>query len=493
MAIGFTPKHTETIAVQNLNTQQILALIYATATQLNWQINYLSNNGIIAYTNNGTFTFNAEVTIKITGNDIVIESVSTGNEMFDWGRNKKTVLNFINQFNSLEASSLAEELTTQYEQLPLQVIDSTQDALSEDYIPDPMEQKNFLSLLIPSKEFFITPLIIDINIVLFLLMVLTGVNIMLPDTESLLSWGANFRPSTLGGQWWRLLSCCFLHIGVVHLLLNMYALLYIGVMLEPILGRTRYLAAYLLTGIGASVVSLWWHDLTVSAGASGAIFGMYGVFLALLTTNLIEKNARQQQMASIGIFVIYNLVYGLKGGVDNAAHIGGLVSGLLIGYVFIASLKKPYDGKLQKTSIAGAALIIIAVAAFALKTISNDIGIYEEKMKKFGVIEEKALKVYTLPEGTSNTQTLSIIKDSGIYYWNEGIKLINSTDKLDLPEKLKKQNLLFKEYCELRIASYELMYKAFAENTDAYKTQLEEFNTKVNDKINEISALSKEK
>ena len=123
--------------------------------------------------------------------------------------------------------------------------------------------------------------------------------------------------------------------------MNMYALLYIGVLLEPILGRSRFISAYLLTGLTASITSLWWHDLTISAGASGAIFGMYGVFLAMLTTNVIEEAKRKALLTSIAIFVGYNLIYGLKGGIDNAAHIGGLLGGLVIGYASILSLKKP--------------------------------------------------------------------------------------------------------------------------------------------------------
>ncbi len=107
-------------------------------------------------------------------------------------------------------------------------------------------------------------------------MILTGVDIMVPDTESLIAWGANFRPITLAGEWWRLLTSCFLHIGIIHLLMNLYALMYIGIQLEPHLGKTRFLAAYLLTGIAGSANSLYWHEFTVSAGASGAIFGMYG-------------------------------------------------------------------------------------------------------------------------------------------------------------------------------------------------------------------------
>ncbi len=72
-----------------------------------------------------------------------------------------------------------------------------------------------------------------------------------------------------------------------------------------------------------------------------AFFGLYGVFIALLMTDLIHKDVRKSLLSSMGIFVVYNLVYGLKGGVDNAAHIGGLVSGLLIGFATYLALRKP--------------------------------------------------------------------------------------------------------------------------------------------------------
>jgi len=103
--------------------------------------------------------------------------------------------------------------------------------------------------------------------------------------------------------------------------MNMYALLYISLLLEPHLGRTRFLTVYLLTGLTASLASLWWHNLTISAGASGAIFGMYGVFLSMHTTNLIEKSARKALLTSIAVFVGYNILNGLKpnSGIDNAA------------------------------------------------------------------------------------------------------------------------------------------------------------------------------
>jgi len=160
-----------------------------------------------------------------------------------------------------------------------------------------------------------------------------------------LNWGANFRPLTTEGQWWRLLTSTFLHGGLMHLLANMYGLLFVGIFLEPLLGRTKYLIAYLLTGILASVASLWWYDATVSVGASGAIFGLYGIFLALLLTKVFHPDFAKSFLLSTAIFVGFNLLMGLTGGIDNAAHIGGLLSGFIVGLILYPSLKRQNENE----------------------------------------------------------------------------------------------------------------------------------------------------
>jgi rhomboid protease GluP len=134
---------------------------------------------------------------------------------------------------------------------------------------------------------------------------------------------------------------------------------------------------------------------------------MYGVFLAMLTTNLIEKTARKSLLTSIAIFVGYNLIYGLKGGIDNAAHIGGLLGGLIIGYAFIPSLKKTDDNKLKFVTI-GSLIILILISSFAVyKKLPNDIGAYDAKIEKFAAMEAMALEVYNLPPNTPNDQILT--------------------------------------------------------------------------------------
>ena len=126
----------------------------------------------------------------------------------------------------------------------------------------------------------------------------------------------------------------------MHLFSNTIGLLFVGIFLEPLLGRSKYLIAYLLTGILASIASIWLYDATVSVGASGAIFGLYGVFLALLLAKVYPPDFAKSFLISTVIFISYNLLMGLTGGIDNAAHIGGLLSGFVVGLVLCPILKR---------------------------------------------------------------------------------------------------------------------------------------------------------
>jgi membrane associated rhomboid family serine protease len=206
--------------------------------------------------------------------------------------------------------------------------------------PKDTDLKETLEFFIPREGFFITPILINLNLLIYIIMVLAGLGIVSFKSLDLLHWGANFRPYTINGQWWRLLSSIFLHGGLMHILANMIGLLFVGVFLEPLLGRTKYTIIYLTTGIIASLTSLWWHTATISIGASGAIFGLYGLFLSLMLLKVFPKDFSKEFLLSTLLFVGYNLLMGLAGGIDNAAHIGGLVSGFIIGFILTPSFKK---------------------------------------------------------------------------------------------------------------------------------------------------------
>src|SRR5690606_16266500 len=151
-------------------------------------------------------------------------------------------------------------------------------------------------------------------------------------------------PLTTDGQWWRLLTSTFLHGGLMHILANMYGLLFVGIFLEPLLDKKKYMLVYLTTGILASVASIWWYDATVSVGASGAIFGLYGFFLACLLLKVFPPDFGKAFLTSTLVFVGFNLLMGFTGGIDNAAHIGGLVCGFILGLIMSGQLNTKNNG-----------------------------------------------------------------------------------------------------------------------------------------------------
>ena len=181
----------------------------------------------------------------------------------------------------------------------------------------------------------VTLTLIAINVLIFVIMVVKGVSAIEPRPEDLLLWGADFGPLTLaGGQWWRLFTACFLHFGIIHIGFNMYVLYQVGMTTEFLYGRAKYLFIYLLAGVGGNIVSLYVHPDSVGAGASGAIFGVYGAFLGflLIRRSVIPKLAMAQMVRSAAIFLGINLVYGLaRAGTDLSAHIGGLAIGFVLG------------------------------------------------------------------------------------------------------------------------------------------------------------------
>jgi membrane associated rhomboid family serine protease len=196
------------------------------------------------------------------------------------------------------------------------------------------------TVLIPRNGFFITPIIAELNVLIFLCMVFAGLGLFSFDASDLLAWGADSRPAVSQGQWWRLVTSMFLHGGLMHLVANLYGLFLVGFFLEPVLGRTKYAVVYLVTGVLASLSSLWWHPTAVSVGASGAIFGLYGAFLALIVMKVYSKDFSKAFLPMVLIFIGYNIIAGLNGAVDNAAHIGGLISGFLIGALLSGTVKR---------------------------------------------------------------------------------------------------------------------------------------------------------
>jgi rhomboid protease GluP len=158
-----------------------------------------------------------------------------------------------------------------------------------------------------------------------------GAALLSPSVESLVGSGALVSQLVAAGQWWRLLTCVFVHIGIIHFLFNMYALLSVSSFLEEELGAIRYLALFLLTGLGGSVASYLLHVRVISAGASGAIFGLIGFSISYFRR---QGSARGRDIRAFMIrWALYAFIFGLFVRADNYAHAGGFAAGYLLGSI----------------------------------------------------------------------------------------------------------------------------------------------------------------
>ena len=169
-----------------------------------------------------------------------------------------------------------------------------------------------------------------INIIVFIVLEIMG------DTHSapfMLEHGASYAPMVLEGQYWRLFSCMFLHFGFEHLAYNMFSLIFLGDIIESVMGAVRYLIIYIVGGLGGNIVSVMLSmrsgRYAVAAGASGAIFACMGAFLYFALRN--RSSFGPNHMRRLGMMIMLMIMQSLVDkGVDNAAHIGGFASGFIL-------------------------------------------------------------------------------------------------------------------------------------------------------------------
>ncbi|WP_257306912.1 rhomboid family intramembrane serine protease [Geothrix campi] len=254
----------------------------------------------------------------------------------------------------------------------------------------------------PPTTAWVTVTLLGLNVALFIGMAATGAGILSPGIQDLTAWGANVGPLTAGGQWWRLLTSMFLHIGIIHLVFNMVVLFGIGCLVERLVGNAGFALVYLLAGLCGSLASIAWDPDVVSAGASGAIFGLYGVLLGFLLRDRqsIPKEVLKHTAKNALIFLGYNLVFGLaKAGIDVAAHLGGLLGGFICGYAI--ALPPTAEGASRRTRtnllvLAGGAvgLIVLVLALPKDRGIASQVA-QAEKIEKLALsqLEEAATKV----------------------------------------------------------------------------------------------------
>jgi rhomboid protease GluP len=227
-----------------------------------------------------------------------------------------------------------------------------------------------------------TYILLAINIFVFGWMVLHGVSAKDPTTAQLVHYGATNAYLVLTGQWWRLLTATFVHVGLLHIATNMWCLWNLGLLGEPLLGPAGLIAVYLITGVAGNLLSLLFNvfhrdGVSVGAGASGAVFGIAGILIVLLSNKKLPIPAFElsRLRRSVIQFAVLNLIIGYAANltsivnIDNHAHIGGFLSGLALGVPLLPRMTSGRTRYLdrQKLTFAAAAFLLFLFAYFITK------------------------------------------------------------------------------------------------------------------------------
>lgn len=433
MSLGFPPQHIVVTDTTGLDQNTILSLAVATCTALNWKVTVLNPAGLKAVTPVEQQAWNEAFYLVLQGTDMELRSVSLGRQVIDLGRNKQHIDRFLDTFYELKAEISPGQLA----EGAIHVADTLEGVrpmpLQLSRIADDPAFLKFLLLFVPGRRYVATPLLIYLNIVVFLfgwmLSILNGD----PRGDWIAPLAANHRAHTMSGQWWRLITCIFIHANTVHLLSNVLALTFIGLLLEPYLGYRRLFLAFMLTGICASTVSVLWHLYDSSIGASGAIFGLYGVFIGMLFMNKNLVYGRKSLVPGLLFFIFYSLYNGLAEGIDNAAHVGGLVSGFFWGIAITPVFRQGVRASLTWLYLSGPSLILLSAVTLALRQGRNPVDQYYAHIRGVDTLANQTTEIEN--QLHQNGDAGMVLKVTRLEHkWNDVYTFFSYADTLGMPQ-----------------------------------------------------------
>ncbi|HEY6351690.1 MAG TPA: rhomboid family intramembrane serine protease [Candidatus Angelobacter sp.] len=221
------------------------------------------------------------------------------------------------------------------------------------------------------RDYPATTLLVGINVAVLLGMIMTGGASGIFSGPNLIRWGANVGPLTYSGEYWRLIMAGFIHGSFMHIAFNMWCLWSLGQLSEKLFGTWITVAVYLLTGVGGSMLSIFWNPRQFEVGASGAIFGICGAILSGIKFGNVSVSAWQKRSitSSLVFFAGFNLFLGASlPGIDNVCHIGGLITGLIFGIPLAtanASGKKSFEWLTMV--LAAAVLAVLGMRVIGVK------------------------------------------------------------------------------------------------------------------------------
>lgn len=336
-------------------------------------------------------------------------------------------------------------------------------------------------------QFWATPLLIAINLLVFVAMVATGTSVFEPSSAHLIAWGANASFQTLGGEYWRLLTACFIHIGLIHLATNMYSLYMMGGLLEAMIQPWRMLLLYLVCGLGGSVASIAYHENTVSAGASGAIFGIMGLLLGLLLSPLYPKPLRKAMLQQVFTIVGLNLLVGFSiPQIDNAAHVGGLITGFVLSGPLIWLLRPHTSPRRALLGTVGTAVLATMLLVGATVYIPNAYVQAQQALTTLINSEKTAQDAIEANEQKPKAAQQQSLVQVTLPAYRQGLAALEKVDAERLDAAMAAHLGRMKRYAKLRIAYYQLVAESYRKQVEPPTRQLDSLSIEMNELMEEM-------
>ncbi len=432
------------ISYEGYTAEQMLMLVMISLNDLYWNHCCTDEKTIYARCNLHLFSRGEQVQVKLKENEVLLSCIQPSLKIIASNRCQTNIEKLVEYIGYNRQIYTAEQL-------------------DETYLSWKAERKDGLS---PTEKIVMSnsapPATIGLIIVCtlaFFYSISYAVLHREPLAMGLFQLGANIRLYTLGDEGWRLFTSCFLHMNLFHLAGNMLVLYFIGRYLEPVVGWYPLLLLFICTGALGSLTSVIVAGNRMSVGASGAIFGLYGVFIALLTTKLITGEIKRTLFQGIVLISVYGLYGGMAQGIDNAAHIGGLISGILLGYLLYTGLQKR---AVYVYSVTGAVMITAGIVVAGLYFFHNDSIRYERMLKRLRVYEGTALSARTDLSLKTTSQQLKGLTDTAGPQWRLFINTLDSAQhfRFGKNKRYAVQRDLLKRYGQCRLAENEIWIQA---------------------------------
>jgi rhomboid protease GluP len=326
---------------------------------------------------------------------------------------------------------------------------------------------------------WVTYVLFGLNLLLWIVMVGAGVDAYKPGNAAMVAWGANFGPLVSGGQWWRLLTAMFVHGDIFHLGFNLYFLWAVGRMCEQIFGRAAYTAVYLGSGLLANLVAVAWRPDAITVGASAALFGVFGAFLAFalrrrdMLSEEFVRSIRFNAVLLIGMNVVIGLVVPE---ISIVGHIAGLLAGFALGYLILALAEKPVKtpreaNAVRVRSVAAASLAcvsVLVVGVLALPRWENPMPVLDQLIERHNELLVERYEAIASP-----AERIALIESEVLPFVHEAGQSLRGFELERVPGDLRGVIDSQIRYYELQEQAYELELEALRNGDEVLLAEAE--------------------